>query len=198
MQVSFTGLKNVGYMNSYGYPVYNNDNNQHYYNKNNYFDLNIINMELTDDFNGKDLSEYKKAIKNANIENAHHPLFPNFINFGIVKNELDDDKDTYFFLNGAKLPVTDENMNLFSFLAKSLDKLNAKSVAKFTVNEDYLSDPDTARAIMLGEDMSDKFESEEETQDYLKYVIHDAENVKNGSSKMIKLLEDKIYDYLGI
>lgn len=194
MQVNFTGIRNVGFDCDLMYPTYEQDG-QLVYKPDEYADLNVINMQLKDDFNGKDLSAYKEAVKDSNVENKRHPILPNFIHLGILKGELPTDKDTYFFLNGSKLEVENENMSIFSFLAKSLKKLADQPLDKFYVDSDYLFGPDVSESIKLGQDLTDDYD---EVLDYYQHVsgLHHNEHVRNGAEKMLKLLENKIFEFL--
>ncbi len=196
MQVNFTGIRNVGYNCDLMYPTYIQDGKS-VYNPNEYADMNVINMQLKDDYNGKDLSDYKKAVQTSDVENKRHPIVPDFINLAVLKGELPTDKDTYFFLNGSKLEVNDQNMTIFSFLAKTLKKLKEQSLDKFVVDNDYLFSSDASQSIKLGQDMKDDYKDDLECYAELN-KLHNSEHVQNGAEKMLKLLENKIYEYLDI
>ena len=196
MQINFTGIKNVGYNCDFLYPTYEQDG-QLVYNSDDYADMNVINMQLTDDFNGKDLSAYKDAVGTSDVENKRHPIVPNFIHLAVLKGELPIDKDTYFFLNGSKLEVNDQNMTIFSFLAKTLKKLKEQSLDRFFVDKDYLFGPDVSQSIKLGQDLRDDYEDDLECYTELS-KLHYNEHARNGAAKMFELLENKIYEYLDI
>ena len=196
MQVNFTGIRNVGYDCDLIYPTYMEDGKV-VYNPEHYADSNVINMQLKDDFNGKDLSDYKKAVETSDVENKRHPIIPDFINFAVLKGELPSDKDTYFFLNGSRLEVNDENMGIFSFLAKTLTKLKNQSLDRFFVDKDYLFGPDASQSIKLGQDIMDDYEDDLEGYAELS-KLHYNEHAQNGAIKMLELLEKKIYEYLEI
>lgn len=86
MNVSFTGFKNAGFLN-----LVQSSPSQIV------FDLNA---QLTDDFNGKDLSEFRDAMKRSNVGSSFiNPVNPNFINImGIRAVDENGYKDFIFLI----------------------------------------------------------------------------------------------------
>lgn len=124
--INFTGIKNVGYTQRYytqkGEYVKTGDEfteveNEHF-----------INFELTDDFNGNDLSEYKRIIRTTDLHNFVNPVNPNFLNIMISKDVVTDNlgpkKDYQIWINDSdrELEIKDKNLAMMSFIAKMLRK----------------------------------------------------------------------------
>ncbi|MCM1339446.1 MAG: hypothetical protein NC191_07225 [Muribaculaceae bacterium] len=196
MHVNFTGIKNIGYKSDLMYPTYEQDGKL-VYNSNDYIDVNTINMQLRDDFEGKDLSNYRKVMAAPVAKDKRHPAYPNFLNVSVVKGELPSDKDTYFFLNGSMVDVNDENMPIFSFIAKTLKGLTQRPLEKFEVDPAYLFGDNVGKLMVLGQDLEDNYETH---LDYWDAVadMHSNEHAQNGAKKMLELLEKKMFEYFDI
>lgn len=124
--ISFTGIKNIadiGYQKS-GNKV-----------------ASALSMVLTDDFRGKDLSEFKSVIDRVakKSKNFRHKDGVEFLN--IEKCDCLDGTDITnsmkFYLNGKEVKLKDENLPIFSYLAKLTKKIANMDKKDMIVNEDY-------------------------------------------------------------
>ena len=86
MQINFTGIKNIGYEKSsidYTRPDFPTEIKDYLGVDENMLETSWhwLNVELKDDYNGKHLSDYKKAMKNSglNIDDFSNPINKNFL-----------------------------------------------------------------------------------------------------------------------
>lgn len=193
MDISFSGIKNPAYL-----PTTIHNKIKGYIGDTTIYSerikINYLNMELTDDFNGKDLTEYRKNLKASSINYYKHPVNKNAINIGILKGELAEDKGTYLFLNGSDIDIEDGNLPIISFIAKKLRELSESS-QRVSIDKNFYTTDEAANSIILGHDLRDDYQYMiEDPLPDLK-IYHSYETVKNGSKEMFKLLNDLMMDY---
>ncbi len=215
MNINFTGIKNIGYCNAsfndeafrvlqndnedefeyenqaqeesdYGYPLYKKQ------------EVHTINIELTDDFNGKHLSEFKKALKNSNLPYADYvnPINSKFLNIYLTDDIIEDDdgkfKDNVLYVNNLEVELKDKTLPIFSYIAKLISEIAHKPKEEFVVNKDYFASDDAKEGILFGDNMEDIYK-----EDYLEVMedIHDPQNVKNGAKKMNNVIMEFMSKY---
>lgn len=120
--INFTGIKNAGYASV------------NTYTENGEKSRTILNMQLTDDKNGKDLSEYKMILNN-------YPSLMNDINDEFVNVEFESENQGPYVImqakiNGNPIPVHNKFLPLLNFAKKLVNK-----VANFKP-KDFKYDPD--------------------------------------------------------
>ena len=105
MQINFTGIKNISSTR-----IMSPDNNM---------EAVVINAQLTDDYDGKDLSNFKETLARSGVkENYLNPVNQNFVNIIGQKVLTENGIDTKIILNNTPLPAKRNTVPLFSFLAK--------------------------------------------------------------------------------
>ncbi len=200
MQINFTGIKNIGYERRYYEQSSVNDQNEEFDDED--FEEkeqeHFINLELTDDIYGKDLTEYKNIIKTTNLRNYTNPINPNFLNLMISKAEVTDHlgkaKDYQLWINKSdnEFIVNDQNLKMISFIAKILRKISNTPEEKFIVNKDYINSDDAKNGVALGENLEETYE---QYYDEAIKQIHDPKNVKKGALEMNNILQEIMIDY---
>ncbi len=140
--INFTGIKNVGYAKiSSG-----TDGIQ--------ISRNILNMELTDDEKNKDLSEFKKLIK-------QFPMLKNEFNNKFVNIELTsvsyDHADMTFIpsLNGQPIPVSQQTKPVLDFMRRLVDRVSEFKQKDFTSDPMYSNSPAASKGLIYDERLSD-------------------------------------------
>lgn len=196
MNINFTGIKNPGYYAINMYPARTYDDTRVQYSEDKYIAAKYLTMELTDDFNGKDLSEYKTKLKQSNLGNLINSINPNFLNFGILKGELPADKGTYFVINGTAIELEDEHLPIISFIAQKLGQLK-NDTNSVIVDKDYYKSDIAANSLMLGRDIRDDYNYYENPLEDLKRY-HNLDIISDGAEKMLQLLDNKMMEYLDI
>lgn len=192
MQVSFSGLKNIGYkMNVYQYAPDDKNNVEA---PDCMHKDDFLNVQLIDDFNGKDRSEFNDAIKKSGASAAkysNNKINKDFLNIALTVDEDLDDigiKKTEYtvYLNDNELKLKDKSLPIFDYIAKLTRRIAAMNDNKFVVNNDYLESDDAATGIELGEDLRETVKTSQ-YGDAIEF-IHSPQNVKTGS----KIINDNI------
>jgi hypothetical protein len=198
MQVSFTGFKNVGYVPVVYYPaVAKDEEGNEVHSKDVFLDIKSLNLQLTDDVFGKDLSEYKDKLSHAKFEPASHPISSDFVNISTIEPHANGEiyKDQFLIsLNGREVEVKDENLPMLSFLAKLVRRVSEQPAEKFVVNNDYVNGDEVASSICLGHDLSEDFETPDDYKKGILY-IHNPVQVHDGAQDIKEQIDDKMLDY---
>ena len=88
MRINFTGIKNVGYeTRQYFHYVNNHESGDEFEEVE---EEHFLNLELTDDKDGNDLSEFKKMIKTTDLNYYDHPVDPAMLNIAISRDVVSD------------------------------------------------------------------------------------------------------------
>lgn len=186
MRISFTGIKNPGYYAYVIQPVSNDEENDY---SPELVKVKYINMELT----GNDLFEYKNKLNSSDVHYLSHPINPDFLNIGIVKGELEQDRGTYFYLNGNLIDIEDENLPIISFMAKVLKQLKLNPQNSI-IDKNYYKSDIASQTLMLGTDLRDYYSYNEDCTEDLK-SYHNLKNVSYEADKMLDYMTDKMIDY---
>ena len=180
MQVSFTGFKNASSLK-----VVDPRNG----------DTAIgINVQLTDDSYGKELSEFKDVLKkNENTKIYRNPINSSFLNVAALRSTEGNARQSILVLNGKPLNPSDETLGLYSFIAKLTRELVSTKPEKFVVNRDFLDSEDLRYGLIVGQDMKefcgDKY-------DEVVSRIHNPAQVKIGAQVVNNAIQAEMVDYL--
>ncbi len=208
MQVTFTGIKNIGYIKtSFDYAKLNmiKENDQSW--KRIFqmpgpdFQLEegyLLNMQLTDDFNGKHYTEFQKALEKSHLKtsNFRNPIHKNFLNIffnrELSKEDGNFSKESSFFINDEPLELDDKNLPLFTYLARTIREISQKPEEKFVINEDYLASEELSKGMCMGDDLKKIF-----GENYYDEArrMHNPSDVKDCAKLMDNLLQSEMYDY---
>lgn len=86
-----------------------------------------MNLQLTDDFNGKDLAEFSNVLAKSGIPISKYmcnEVNKDFLNIAITADDNYDDltnsisTDYEVYLNDVELKLKDKNLSVFDYLAK--------------------------------------------------------------------------------
>lgn len=206
MQVNFTGIKNIGFIQScciYKPAEHSNGTNtvitqeEYPLQRDGY----LMNIQLTDDYNGKHLTNFKKALEKSGLSfyEYKHPVNKNFLNILATEDTYDEGEfeESYsdFTLNGKPLEVTDKTLPLFSYLAKLVREISLKPKKEFVVNSDYLASDDLNEGLIIGQDMQKIC-----GKDFEKVILdaHDPKFVKNGAAAIDNIIMDTMENYFTV
>ncbi|MBD5402174.1 hypothetical protein HDR58_05175 [bacterium] len=196
MNINFTGINNPGFYYSQLYKVVGqNENGEYLYDPNESVNVCYLNTELTDDFNGKDLSNFRKSLKASKLEDAIHPMNSNSLNVGLLKGELSNDNGLYLFINGNLINIEDEKLPVISYVTKLLKQIGNSSKEITTDPLHFLSD-EAANSLVLGQDVRVDFSKEEVLESM--YNMYSEDNVRSGSDEMFNLLNKRMLEYFDI
>lgn len=137
MTVSFTGIKNVGYLmdGSAKHGIYNR----------------AINIQVTNDEDGNDLDEFNRKLKETKTESKYHMDTPGLISFLIVKTSNHDNTATYdFMLNHNELILNDSTLPIFEYLAKISRQVSNMKEKEMVLEEDIVENDEIYDNTFLG------------------------------------------------
>ncbi len=175
--INFTGIRNIGTIKFSREKV----------------NCHSLSMILNDDFNGKDLTEFRDALKKIDI--SRRLAFLNDDTLSAVNIECLEtfDNQRYIALNGSPLHC-DKDIPLFSYLAKLTRKITKMPEKDMVVNNDYKYF-----------EAKDKLISDFEIEDYENLAasgaaesIFNRQAVKRGASMVNSKIQDIMNHYLGI
>lgn len=206
MQINFTGIKNIGYEKSsidYTRPDFPTEIKDYLGVDENMLETSWhwLNVELKDDYNGKHLSDYKKAMKNSglNIDDFSNPINKNFLNISIADAIAEDEyglvREDAFYINEKEVQLNDKTLPIFSYIAKLIREVSKKPDENFIVNKNYLESKDSDNAIVIGNDLS-KYYEDKYTQE--KFRIYNPPNIKDGAEEMDKIIMDNMSAYFNV
>ena len=206
MEPAFTGIKNIGYikttLNHAAMSIIKDDNNGYrripLAPNSRVEEGYLLNMQLTDDYNGKHYTELTDALKKARLPFSEfkNPVNKNFLNFFISREFYNENgrlfKDTEFILNGKELKLEDKNLSFFSYIAKLVREIAHKPSKEFIVNNDYLDSEDLSQGLCFGDDLYAIF-----GKDYYDKVreIHNPQNVKEGLKEIDNVIDAEMMEY---
>ena len=206
MEPTFTGIKNIGYikttLNHAAMSIIKDDNNGYrripLAPNSRVEEGYLLNMQLTDDYNGKHYTELTDALKKARLPFSEfkNPVNKNFLNFFISREFYNENgrlfKDTEFILNGKELKLEDKNLSFFSYIAKLVREIVHKPSKEFIVNNDYLDSENLSQGLCFGDDLYAIF-----GKDYYDKVreIHNPQNVKEGLKEIDNVIDAEMIEY---
>ena len=206
MEPAFTGIKNIGYikttLNHAAMSIIKDDNNGYrripLAPNSRVEEGYLLNMQLTDDYNGKHYTELTDALKKARLPFSEfkNPVNKNFLNFFISREFYNENgrlfKDTEFILNGKELKLEDKNLSFFSYIAKLVREIAHKPSKEFIVNNDYLDSEDLSQGLCFGDDLYAIF-----GKDYYDKVreIHNPQTVKEGAKEIDNIINTEMMEY---
>ena len=177
MDIQFTGFRNASY-------IVNTTKNGSIPMKE-----RILNVQLTDDELGKDLSEFKNIIKNTGGK-FFNIINKDFVNINYFSINRDD--APAFLLNGKLLQETDENLPIFTFIGKLTKKITKIPEESFVNDLDYLKFQ-ANRALLLDRNLSEELDEE---FPYCLERFHQPQKIKKGAAKINKELQNMMIEYL--
>ena len=180
MQVNFTGLKNISSIK-----IVNPFTEQEIYS---------FNVQLTDDDNGEDLTEFNSLRYTTNTGNKYkNPVNEDFVNIFAIRNDnYTDSMEHYkFLLNGQPLVPQRKVLPFFTFLAKLTRNVQVQK--KFGLDKDYITSEDARYGILPGHDLHSVLGSQ-----YEKVLegMSNPSNVKLSSRRINNMIQGAMEDYL--
>lgn len=145
--INFTGIKNIGYAKVYkDTPVQKNSRV-------------VMNMELTDDDNNKDLSEYRKIL-------TKHQGLKNEINDKYINIEYETQQQDGFIFAKAKLngniiiPVA-ENFSVINFMKNIVNRVAHFKSKDFQIDDDHHLMKEAQEGLIYNEHIDDYIDGSE-------------------------------------
>ncbi len=182
MTVSFTGVKNTGFIKIVD--TFRNQEGQ------------VFTTQLVDDFRGKDLAEFKKAMSKSDVADCSYSGQISL--YTIKQNPISEyEYPKYdFYLNGKNLERKDKNLPMFDFLAKLTRKINSQEKTDMVVEKDFIEGSNVRFGMLPGVDMKLYFEKnlKQNYEDSLKSSF-DKNNAKRGAKIINESIHESMLDY---
>lgn len=137
MTVSFTGIKNVGYMacGSAEKGIYKK----------------AFNFQVTNDEQGNDLDKFDKVLEKTGTVEKYQSDTPGLISLLISRTSKEDRSSEYkVVLNNNELELNDKNLPIFSFLSKTIDSIINKTKEELVLDDGVLEDNNIYDGTSLG------------------------------------------------
>lgn len=173
-KISFTGIKNIASIK---------------FNRGNQGTSRSLSMVLTDDFNGKDLSEFHNALRS--ITNNKLDIInkngADILNIERVKFG----EQRALFVNGKFLEANDENIPMFTYIAKLTRKIANMKNKDMIVNNDY-KDVMADKVLIYDTKVSDVLPFNPEGTDFYEQYFH--KDIAKHTAKQINASLQKIME----
>ena len=176
--ISFTGIRNIGFIE---------------FSKN--FTIGLskhksLSMVLSDDFNGKDLTEFLDVIKKIpRTQTGYlHQSSKNMLNIECAT--LNGEK--LLSVNGRAIEVNDEHLPMFSYIARLTKKIAAMKDKDIVVNKTY-KEYEAENALVYGENI---IAPESNPSFFDNFFEHSA--IKDGAKRVNEFIQSVMNKYFGI
>ncbi len=175
--VNFTGIKNIGYTK-----VYTTDNRNLQHRR------YMLNMEMTNDANGKDLSIYRQLT-------GHYPELKNEVNANFLNIEFDCCNVDNLLLvntkmNGVPIPRVNENSMFIKFIDNIIHRVAKFKEKDFELDESHPLMKEAYQGLIYKEDMDDYFDG---TSGKLDFILQ--EYIDDNADGKAETLTDKFNRY---
>lgn len=137
--ISFTGIKNIGYAKiSSDIPEL-------------HVSRNIMNMELTNDKEHKDLAEYKKIVQKFPI--LRNKFNENFINVELTSIKNDNDLTFVPRLNGVAIPASQETNPIINFMQNLISRITRLKTSDMKTDPKYINSYTAYKGLVYNEEL---------------------------------------------
>jgi len=190
MSINFCGFKNIGYM-SRKFEMGQEDGSQR-----EHIDEKFLSIQLIDDRNSKDLTEYKKALSTSDLLRTPNPIGREFLNIAIIDEALETDlgmqKKRTFYINDDELEINDKNLPFLSYIVKLVKKVSRTPEEEFVHNRDFVEGPEALYSVLLEEDVDEAYA---ELAEPIKQKVFEPVCIKYGANKMYNDFQNSMMDY---
>ena len=191
--INFTGLKNIGsciFTTNHPTGLFGIKN-----------DFLIAN--LTDDYNGKDLSEFYEVLKKCQnssgiSKNKDDPRFIQIITRTVV-NAINPCENNIIqvLVNGKEIEVKDENLPLFTYLAKLTRKIGNMKNSEFIYDNDFKYGDAGKKYLIPNYDLDILSNSIGMKSRDLADKIYSSDISRKGAKTINKIIHKQMINYLG-
>lgn len=183
--INFTGIRNIG---AYVKPL-----------QQSLPDVTVTHMviNLTDDYNGKDLTEFKEVAKKCEpiIGKCRFAKDPNFIHV-MTSSVQEKGLIPRLAVNYIVIPIQRETLSMFSFIAKLTRRISQMSEKQFEIANDFKFGPDGDSYIFPMHKVSDLNPSNPDKTRELLSEIYSPNNDKQVAKLINEHIQISMEDYL--
>lgn len=182
--INFTGLKNIGYCKTMLKCA------------DGVVDRHGLLVQLTDDINGNDLTEYNKFRQRYSdiVGKPSIDLDRDFLHISSVQTQ----KKGYLpilMVNGNEVPVEDSTMALFTYIAKLTRRIAHIAKKDFVVNRDFKYGPEADSYILPDSNKMSDYVPQDKINDLMD-VIFSHDGAVTGAKVINKNISEQMMDYL--
>jgi len=155
-------------------------------------------VNLTDDYKGKDLTEFKNVAKRCEpaIGECSFPFDSNFIH--IMTSVCNDGKDIPdLAVNYKVIPAETKTMPMFDYISKLVKRISQMADKDFVINQDFKFGPDGDEYLLPLIKISDLTRNKQERLQLLDEVYSPQSN-RATAKKIFYDIQKKMYDYFDI
>ncbi|MBE7712797.1 MAG: hypothetical protein E7Z87_03545 [Cyanobacteria bacterium SIG26] len=183
--INFTGLKNIGGYNGPLPTVPDPIRKCH------------LIVQLTDDTNGNDLTEYKRIINNAEPHIGNTKFIPEDEFVHIMTSVVDDGEDIpELAVNSKIIPPKTETMPLFTFIAKLTKRIAAQQNKDFNCDYLFLNNSESDRYVVPLLSISDIAEYIKLPKNIVKVAIYSPRMGRKVAQEINDNICQQMFDYL--
>ena len=181
-KINFTGIKNTGFMHTKViHPNYMRA-----------LQRNYLLVQLTDDYNGKDLAEFKETVKKCQPELGEcvFPYDSSFVN--IFTQKWDDNDIPRLFVNFKEIVPSRSTMPLFSYIAALTRRL--ADIPKVEINRCFKYGPDGDKFMYGDVNLSEIVRDSAQLENALQ-SIYNVKSVNAGAKLINNDIQEQMYDF---
>lgn len=154
-------------------------------------------MVLKDDYYGQDFSNYKNVLKKIsnNSDEFENSVSPDILNLECVFDSINN-KNSALYVNGKLLDVNDDNLPMFSYIAKLSKRIVGMNDKNMIINNDYkkyMADNTVVYGVSFKKNLPDNI-NKEEVLDY----IFSPKNSKNIAQYVNNFVQGLMNNYFGV
>lgn len=187
MSINFTGIKNVGAM-LVPYPENNSV-------------MSALSLQLTNDDDGNDLDKFVNTMKSKGVEDKYIIPYEGAVSINVWSTEARDEYSKpkhHFYLNGSALEVKDENLGIFSYLAKLTKTIANKPEEDMGADIKYITSPDFINGSTIGYYLKQAMLNDITAPiGEMVNSIYNPAGAKAGAEVVNKTINDTMIDYIG-
>jgi len=167
--INFTGISNIGVINFQRHP---------------YSVSKSLSMTLCNNYNGKDFSDFNNAVKKAGKSPAYFKDNSNILNIECYKNL----KTNNIYINGRYISVCDQNLPIFSYLARLTKKIT--QMTEMVSSNDYKK-YEAGKNLIYGAKITTNYPE-------IFNVFFEKQRVKDGAGIINDFIQNMMEKYLDI
>lgn len=183
--VSFTGLQNVGACHVAGT-----------FERGKMVGTSLL-VNLTNDFKGKDLTEYENVMRKCSDSFGHYfPHDKNFLHIQTQKfifNDEDFETVPQLIVNGFPVEPETKTMPLFSYIAKLTKRIIGSTEGDIKISNDFKYGPDAD--IYISDIKISELESSQERRKLILDNIYSLPSAKAGAKNINNDIQAQMMDY---
>lgn len=156
-----------------------------------------LSMVLSNDFNGQDFTNFQNVLKKIpnKSDEFKNSVSPDILNIECVYEPLNN-KNSALYVNGQKLDVNDDNLPMFSYIAKLSKRIvgmDDKSIIVYNDYKKYMADEAIIYGVSFKKNLPDSLNKEEIIDS-----VFLPKNSKSFAQYVNNFVQDLMNNYFGV